>query len=588
MVKRVALAFLTTAALVLAGGPPTPPGPPKPPKPPKVAKDINTSSAASVNILVKYNNPPQNTNLLGGAVQATLTGLLNTVSASLPGVSVPLLAADPNVDYITLDHPLNVTGAPTWIGSLPDYGWETIGANQATSVFGLTGKGIGVAVIDSGIDNLDDLKDATGKSRIVYSQSFVPGDPATGDEFGHGDHVAGILGGTGKDSSCGKCTYTIRGIAPGVNFINLKVLNKQGQGSDSAVITAIATAIALKPVYNIRVINLSLGRPVGDYCANDLLCQSVQAAWQAGIVVVAAAGNGGRDDSFGNNGYGTITVPGNNPAIITVGATNTNATLTRTDDIIASYSSKGPTLLDHVVKPDLVAPGNQIFSLDTPGSWLDANYGGDRVPQSVYQSTNGGAAGPYFVLSGTSMATPMVSGAAALMVQQDPTLTPDQIKARLMLTADKFSDAPYSITDPATGQTFHEQNDIFTVGAGYVDIPAALSNTEKVGSPAVSPTAVPDDGAVTLTFPVASSTSATNVLWGSGNLWGANVVWGSNVLSGSNVLWGSSAVWGQSSVSGSNVLWGSSVPTGDSDDGVGAENVLWGSRNGGSQGDPRR
>src|SRR5581483_5730262 len=150
------------------------------------------------------------------------------------------------------------------------------------------------------------------------------------------------------------------------------------------------------------------------------------------------AGNDGRDNTFGTNGYGSITVPGNSPYVITVGAMNTMGTQTETDDVIASYSSKGPTLLDHYAKPDLVAPGNRIYSVRPNGSTLDNSYQGNRVPHRMYMLKGDNNDGDYYVLSGTSMATPMVSGAVALMLQQDPTLTPDQVKARLMKTADKL------------------------------------------------------------------------------------------------------------------------------------------------------
>src|SRR5713226_4638393 len=129
-------------------------------------------------------------------------------------------------------------------------------------------------------------------------------------------------------------------------------------------------AVALKSKYNIRVINLSLGRPIYESYTLDPLCQAVEKAWESGIVVVVAAGNGGRDNSQGTEGYGTIMAPANDPYVITVGAMKDMRTLTRGDDLIASYSSKGPTLIDHVVKPDIVAPGNRIISLIQTGSYI--------------------------------------------------------------------------------------------------------------------------------------------------------------------------------------------------------------------------
>jgi serine protease AprX len=225
----------------------------------------------------------------------------------------------------------------------------------------------------------------------------------------------------------------------------------------------------------------------------DPLCQAVEQAWKNGIVVIVAAGNYGRDDDAGNNGYGTITAPGNDPYAITVGAMNTMGTADRTDDVIASYSSKGPTLFDHVIKPDLVAPGNLIISLYTPGETLSQQNPGNEIPTSLYQTSGSSASsGTYFILSGTSMAAPMVSGATALMLQRNPSLTPDQVKARLMKTAFKNLIQASVVTDPVTGQTFYEQADVFTVGAGYLDVQAALSNSDlapAMAGSALSPTA---------------------------------------------------------------------------------------------------
>ena len=148
-----------------------------------------------------------------------------------------------------------------------------------------------------------------------------------------------------------------------MNLIDLRALDQFGNGTDSRVIAAIQQAIALKKTYNIRVINLSLGRGVYESYANDPICQAVESAWKNGIVVVVAAGNYGRISVNGSNGYGTVAAPGNDPFVITVGAMKSMGTLTRTDDQIASYSSKGPTMYDLVVKPDIVAPGNFVVSI---------------------------------------------------------------------------------------------------------------------------------------------------------------------------------------------------------------------------------
>src|SRR6202012_6058879 len=138
--------------------------------------------------------------------------------------------------------------------------------------------------------------------------------------------------------------------------------------------------IQLRAIYNIKVINLSLGRQIYESYKTDPLCQEVEKAWLAGITVVVAAGNGGRFDGANTNGYGTIAAPGNDPLVLTVGAMNTESTPLRSDDLMTTYSSKGPTLLDHVAKPDLVAPGNKIFSILVPGATLETTYPSNTVP----------------------------------------------------------------------------------------------------------------------------------------------------------------------------------------------------------------
>jgi serine protease AprX len=283
--------------------------------------------------------------------------------------------------------------------------------------------------------------------------------------------------------------------------------------------------------------------------------------------VVTAAGNYGRDNSRYTRGYGTIVSPGNDPYVITVGATKTNGTKSRLDDSIASYSAKGPTAVDHIVKPDLVAPGNGVISLlASPNCTLATNYPNTQVSPSSYQTWGAysNAAPNYFRLSGTSMATPVVSGAAALILQQQPFLTPDQVKARLMKTAGKMLPKYSTSFDALSFQSFYSTGDIFTHGAGYLDIQAALANMDVVSLPALSPTAVLDPKTHQVTI-----VRDFSVVWGNSVVWGDSVIWGS-VLTGStfngySVVWGDtitpgySVVWGDSTQSGFSVVWGSSV-----------------------------
>jgi serine protease AprX len=305
--------------------------------------------------------------------------------------------------------------------------------------------------------------------------------------------------------------------------------------------------------------NLSLGRPVLESAATDPLCVAVQRAWEAGIVVVVAAGNGGRDNSVGNNGYGTINAPGNSPYVITVGAMNTQGTLRRDDDIVTSYTSKGPTVIDHFAKPDLVAPGNRILSLKDAGSYFDKVYPENRVPINTYSSDTGTSTPDYYQLSGTSMAAPIVSSAAALLIQKDPALTPDQVKARLMRTATKFPQISTVSFDPATGYQWTSQYDLFTIGAGYLDVNAALADSSKPVGLALSPAVTYD----TATDEVAMIVDLRSI-WGTNSGWAERSVWGSGSVVGTRSIWGNSAAWGWEGSSAFTSIW--------------SERSLWGNR----------
>ena len=524
----------------------------------KLSADLQQRAAGAnsmVTVIVQFRQMPDDASIktmqMGGAAIKSKLHTIRAVTMRVPAIMLAKLAQDPNVAYITPDRPVSLTSGNE------DYK-TAVEADAAAAQFALNGTGVGVAVIDSGVADHGDLHDASGASRVVYSQSFVAGDSTTPDKFGHGTHVAGLIGGTGNNSGTGNgYLANYAGVAPNVNIINLRVLDQSGSGTDSQVIAAIQQAIALKDTYNIRVINMSLGRPVYESYTLDPVCQAVESAWQAGIVVVVAAGNRGRDNSMGTHGFATIGVPGNDPAVITVGATRTMYTATRVDDAIASYSSKGPTLVDHLVKPDLVAPGNRIVSLRDAGSTMDINH-----PAFVVAPLSGTP--KYFRLSGTSMATPLVSGAVALMLQQNPALTPDQVKARLMKTAWKGFNQ-YSQSSDNWGNTYSNQYDVFTYGAGYMDIDAALNNTDLATGVALSPTAVydPVTGAVSIVNTTSVVWGGTSVVWGATSVvWGNSVVWGSNTILSNSVVWGStSVVWGASSVSGFSVVWGATSTT---------------------------
>src|SRR5271165_6431188 len=522
----------------------------------KVAPELKqTASDQTVSVIVQYKTVPGTVHkdwirMMSGTVGKDLP-LIKSVTAQMPASAVAALSEDDSVAYISPDRPMRSHMNNAASAVLANYAWS----------LGFDGSGIGVAVIDSGIHDVDDLRDSSGQSRIKYSLDLVGG--GTDDGYGHGTHVAGIIGGNGKDSTCPTCGVTIRGIAPNVNLINLRALDSTGAGSDSTIIAAIQAAIQPKDTYNIRVLNLSLGRPVYESYAQDPLCQAVEQAWRAGIVVVVSAGNDGRDNSAGTSGYGTVEAPGNDPYVITVGAMNSKGTPDRADDVMTSYSSKGPTAIDHIVKPDLVAPGNRVVSLQEPGA-LELQFPGNRVPYAYYRSGPSlMASSAYYVLSGTSMATAVVSGAAALVLQQDPTLTPDQVKARLMKTA--YKNLPQYTTVVDGGATYNLQSDVFTVGAGYLDLQAALSNLDRAQGVAKSPTAYYDIVSGNVYFLADSTTT-----WGQSAMWSASVVWGDKAFLPDSAMWGGSPLPGPNSA-----MWGGS-PTPGSTAPPSPDSAMWG------------
>jgi len=529
---------------------------------PDLAMMLKANGNKSQRVIVQYKSAPGTAQVsrvqgLGGRFHSSLA-MVNAGTFTMSPAALRSLAKDSNVAFISPDRPLK---------AMDDFTDAAIGASTAWNS-NYDGSGIGVAIIDSGVnDSHADLLDSTGTvSRVVYHQDFTGtattnSSGAKWDLYGHGTHVAGIVGGNG-DWSNGQ----FAGVAPNVTLIDLRVLDKNGSGSDSMVIAAIQRAIQLKSTYNIRVINLSLGRGIATGYANDPLCQAVEQAWRAGIVVVVAAGNYGRLSANGSNGYGTVTAPGNDPLVLTVGAMKAMGTYDKTDDQIASYSSKGPTTFDHVVKPDLVAPGNSIVSTIGRSSTLSASHASNKVSGTYNPGYR-----PYFMLSGTSMATPAVSGAVALLLDQNAALTPDQIKARLMKTAYKNFPSSTTAFDATTGQSYTSYYDLFTVGAGYLDLAAALNSTDlapAATASALSPSAVYNPATGTVTLVNGSSVVwGTSVVWGSSVVWGNSVVWGTNV-NGSSVVWGTSVVWGSSVMSGFSVVWGTTTDA--------ASSVVWG------------
>jgi len=510
---------------------------------------------ATIDAIVQFMTPIEYRHWLkiqnhGGTVKEELR-FIKALHISIPASAVDDLSQDAEVTYVSPNRPVQAALNNATAAVLANYPWG----------LGLDGQGVGVAVIDSGVHMVEDLRtlDKT-HSRVHYAFDSIGG--GADDLYGHGTHVAGIIAGNALASSCPSCDTPLQGVAPNAHILNFHALDQNCAATDTSVINALYQAITVKDQYNIRVMNLSVGRPVYESYTQDPLCQAVEAAWNAGIVVVVAAGNDGRDNSFGENGYGTINAPGNDPYVITVGAMNTMGTPDRGDDVMTTYSSKGPTAIDHIVKPDIVAPGNKVISLQAQGSTLVTEYPDNIPPVGYYFEGNGQRPSPnYFTLSGTSMATPIVSAAAALLLQRRPWLTPDQVKARLMKSAYKTFPQYTTITD--SGVTYTIQYDVFTVGAGYLDLQALFTDPhgrDWDGS-AKSPTVAYDKATKSVYF-----LHDDSALWGSSAMWGSSDVWGDqafvgskSAMWGSSALWGSSAMWGSSTTDAFSALWGSSA-----------------------------
>lgn len=505
------------------------------------------------NVIIEFNDESDAVNLVkaNGGKAGRRLGILKARVAKMSNRQLKALASDSRVKRIHLDRP--TTG---FVGRTA----VTVGARAVQELMGYTGAGIGVAIVDSGITGWhDDLTIANGKGqRVTHFMDFVNGYTQPYDDWGHGSHVAGIVAGNGYDTKGAR-----NSIAPGANIISLKALDAQGHGTISQIIAAIDYAVANKDALNIRVINLSLGAAVTESYTTDPLTLAAKRAVDAGIVVVAAAGNLGKAKD-GQAQYGAIGSPGNAPWVITVGASSTNGTVRRQDDTMAAFSSRGPTMYDYQAKPDLVAPGYGTVSLADP---LSAFYttkasfllGGLLSPGYT----------PYLTLSGTSMAAPVVSGTVALMLQANPNLTPNLVKAILQFTSQEYPGY-----------------DALTQGTGFLNARGAVQLAEYFHNK-LKGSSYPSMRGWSKQIFWGNKRVRGGVLTPGGTAWGSTVVWGShptglNIVWGENcvdsscegIVWGKNIVWGEDG--DDNIVWGNSdddnIVWGNTDD----DNIVWG------------
>jgi subtilisin family serine protease len=498
------------------------------------------------------------TKRLGGKLGRSLD-LINGKVVELSNGQLRKLADYAGVDRIVYDRPTS--------GELNRVA-VTVGARAVQQSYGYKGTGIGVAVIDSGITAWHADLTYLGSSSLVRTKNgqrvaafvdFVNGRTSPYDDNGHGTHVAGIIAGNGFDTLGARA-----GIAPDAHLVSLKVLDEQGRGVISDVIAALDWVVKYGAAYNVRVINLSVGAAVTESYKTDPLTLAAKRAVDAGVVVVTAAGNLGQN-RYGKTQYGAISAPGNAPWVLTVGASSHEGTVSRTDDEMAAFSSRGPSAIDFEAKPDIVAPGVGTASLSDPSSLMYVTKTAALLTGSLWVNYK-----PYLSLSGTSMSAPVVAGSVALMLQANPSLTPNLVKAILEYTA----------------QVYPGYNAL-TQGAGFLNTKGAVDlaryfRTARAGQP----------------YPLASEWSK-KLIWGSHRIsngvikpnapaWKPGVVWGAaKTPSGANVSWGTlcknscnnqtwgaldsedNIVWGTASDSEDNIVWGTFAEFSD-------DNVVWG------------
>lgn len=352
---------------------------------------------------------------LGGTILSDLH-IINAFTARLRAGDLLRLARRSDVRFISYDGPVMPTGKT---GS-PNVETATLTTSYPQTVAApalwnlgpgqYTGAGVGVAVLDTGISGAADFN-----GRVVTRVSVNSNGTYNADKYGHGTHVAGIIAGNG-----GKYI----GIAPGANLISVKVSDDKGGSTVSDFVSGIQWVIDNKAAYNIRIINISATAGNAISYNDDPLDAAVEKAWFAGLVVVVAAGNRGGESCA------TCYAPANDPYVITVGAIDDKGTTSLLDDALPSWTSMGTTQ-DGFKKPDVMAPGSHITSVLSSSSAAIAV----QWPQNIVDSK-------YFTMGGTSMSAPVVSGVAALLLQINPNLTPNQVKWLVMNTAHSYQSQP--------------------------------------------------------------------------------------------------------------------------------------------------
>jgi serine protease AprX len=443
---------------------------------------------------------------LDGHVDVELP-IIGGFAATLPAAGVAALEATPGVVAVTPNRAVTLSG---------QYGEGSGGASAVytdavrapkTWDMGATGRGIGVAVIDTGIDPVGDLAGRVAGGIDLTSEAN------NRDSYGHGTFIAGLIAGSGAASN-----GAVKGVAPDVHLVSVKIAGADGSTDLVRLVAGLDFVATTREIFNTRVVNLSLAvDPINGAYSSDPIDVAVERVWHSGVVVVTAAGNRG--------GSGGITAPGDDPFVITAGASDDRTTPSIGDDTLASFSSVGPTSSGYA-KPDFVAPGKSVVSLRSPGSTIDQANPAARIGTD------------YFKGSGTSFSAAITSGAAAVVLSRTPSLTPNQVKARLVGSARTVNGVV-----PAAGR-----------GAGELDTFGATMSSDLSSANAGLSTGSLFGVSGSDVIPAGSSWGGSS--WG-GSSWGGSS-WGGSSWGGSS--WGGSS-WGGSSWGGSS--WGGSSWAGD-------------------------
>jgi serine protease AprX len=426
---RTALGAASAAILAIAAGAGAP-------GVPAVAAAPAATSADLTRVVVEYDDPDAAARAVqsaGGTVGRPLT-VVDGFVAEVPTGHVAALKAAPGVRGVTVDGKVALETSTWRADGDANSMFSVVRATGALDVWKKTdssgrligGTGVGVALIDSGVSAVAGLNDG----RVINGPdlSFESQAPNLryADTFGHGTHMAGLI--AGRDPGTNLQTVSdptnFTGMAPTSTLISVKVAAADGATDVSQVIAGIDWVVTHRNDVNlnIKVLNLSFGTESVQDERLDPLSHAVESAWKKGITVVVSGGNDGKTRT-------SLSMPAVNPYVIAVGAADSKGTDSRTDDVVADFSSRGSTTRS----VDLTAPGRSIAGLRDPGSYVDVNYPTGLVP--------GDTTGRYFRGSGSSQAAAITSGAVALLMQQRPSLTPDQVKKLLTSTADAMPSA---------------------------------------------------------------------------------------------------------------------------------------------------